>query len=102
MGTGFVYEFLISMSPMIESMRECWVNSSVTFMEFLDVDSYKVSWMALISNVESLVLHLLNYMCNCIITIAKEHSVIDVHGENDVILIKHALINKLLCKSNFM
>ena len=73
-----------------------------TITEFLDVDSYKVSWMALIFNVESLVLHLLNNMCQCIIAIAKDHSIVDVQDEKDIISIKHTLVNSRQYESNFM
>ena len=72
-----------------------------TIMEFLDVGSYIVSRMALVLNIESLVLYLLNNMCDHMITIAEEHSIIDVNDESDVILVKYTLVNKGLYEPNF-
>ena len=73
-----------------------------TIAKFLDVvDFYKVHWMALILNGESLVLHLLYDLNYRVIIVPKEHAIINVYNEHDVIAVEHALVYEGLQEPDF-
>ena len=66
----------------------------------LDVDSNQVSGMALIFNVESCLLKLLDNERQSVNMISKEYTIIYVYNEYDMLMIEYSLITLRLLETN--